>query len=432
MTKHRLSPSRTFSRRQPRFRERRRPELLPLLAVWAVSRAALLWLLTHDTLGIGQVGQEVHVLYRHWYERIAGGDLPGDETTWQYPPGAALVLLAPGAVPGLTYFQAFVALALLADLAVVLALARAGGDGAWYWTGGLPLLLHTPLARYDLPVTALAVAALLALYAGRARLGGALAGLGALAKGWPLLTLTGTAPGPGTRRSWWSAVVTALGGAAALAVAFPHTLDFLRHQGGRGVQVESVGGTLLSLAHLAGWRGQVVYRYGAYEFTGPFTDAVAAGSLLCTGAAVLWLVVWRVRSPLRSRATPLDAALAAVLLVTVTSRVISPQYLVWLLGLAAVCLTARDTTQRPVALLLLPAAVLTSFAYPLLYGEVLAVSPLGCLLMLARNGLLVAAALLSCRLLWEESAPDVLRVPRSTAHGAAREAAAAKGAAPVP
>ncbi|MFJ8694108.1 glycosyltransferase 87 family protein [Streptomyces roseolilacinus] len=415
MTTHRLSAPRTFSRHQLRFRERRRPDLLPLLAVWVLSRAAMLWLLTHDTLGIGDVGKEVHVLYRHWYERIAGGDLPADETTWQYPPGAALVLLLPGAVPGLTYFQGFVALALLADAVVVLALVRAGGDGAWYWTGGLPLLLHTPLARYDLPVTALAVAALLAVHAGRARLGGVLAGLGALAKGWPLLVLTGTAPGPATGRSWRPALATALGGAAMLAVAFPHTLDFLRHQGGRGVQVESVGGTLLSLARLAGWQGRVVYRYGAFEFTGSYVGAVAVVSLLCTGAALLGLVVWRVRSLHWSDATPLDAALTAVLLVTVTSRVISPQYLVWLLGLAAVCLTSRNTTQRPVAVLLLPAAALTAFAYPLLYGEVLAVTPLGCLLMLVRNGLLVAAALLSCRLLWEESAPDVLRVPWNAA-----------------
>ncbi|MFV2120115.1 hypothetical protein ACE14D_17405, partial [Streptomyces sp. Act-28] len=162
MTTYRLNAPRNFSRDRLRFREQRRPDLLPLLAVWALSRAAMLWLLTRHTLGIDDVGKEVHVLYQHWYERIASGALPADETTWQYPPGAALLLLAPGTVPGLTYFQGFVALVLLADAVVVLALARAGGDGAWYWTGGLPLLLHTPLARYDLPVTALAVAALLA------------------------------------------------------------------------------------------------------------------------------------------------------------------------------------------------------------------------------------------------------------------------------
>jgi len=35
-----------------------------------------------------------------------------------------------------------------------------------------------------------------------------------------------------------------------------------------------------------------------------------------------------------------DVGFAAVLVAVVTSRVLSPQYLVWLLGVAAVCLTA--------------------------------------------------------------------------------------------
>ncbi len=410
MTTYRLSTPRTH-RHQLRFREQRRPGPVPLVAVWALTRAGMLWLLAHDTLGIGGVGREVHVLYEHWYGRLAHGVLPADEAAWQYPPGAALALLAPGAVPGLSYFQAFVLLALLADAAVLLLLYWAGGAGAWYWTCALPLLLHVPLARYDLLVTVLAVGALLAAPAGRTRLAGVLAGLGALVKGWPLLALTGTAPGPATRRSWTAALATGAGGAVLLALVFPHTLGFLRHQGDRGVQVESVGGSLLSLAHLAGWPGRVVHRYGAFEFTGPYVAAVAGVSLVLTGAVLVWLVLWRVRSLHWSESTPADAALMAVLLFTVTSRVISPQYLVWLLALAAVCLTFRTTTQRPVAVLLLPAAALTALAYPLLYVDVLLVTPVGCAVLVVRNGLLVAAALLSCRLLWDESAPDVLRVP---------------------
>ncbi len=49
---------------------------------------------------------------------------------------------------------------------------------------------------------------------------------------------------------------------------------------------------------------------------------------------------------------------------------ISPQYLVWLLGLAAVCLTSRYTSQRPVAWLLLAAAAVSGLDYPVLYAEV--------------------------------------------------------------
>ncbi|MBD0693283.1 hypothetical protein BG452_40840 [Streptomyces sp. CBMA123] len=50
-----------------------------------------------------------------------------------------------------------------------------------------------------------------------------------------------------------------------------------------------------------------------------------------------------------------DAALCALLIFVVTSRVISPQYLVWLVGVAAVCLTVRRPRPAPGALPLPPA-----------------------------------------------------------------------------
>ncbi|MEU9980015.1 glycosyltransferase 87 family protein [Streptomyces sp. NPDC050856] len=401
MTTYRIDAPRTAL-----FSER--PSALPLAAVWAFTRAGMLLLLWRDTLGIGGIGREVHVLYRHWYHQLAGGSFPPADPAWQYPPGAGPVLLAPGMVPGLTYYQAFVVLTLLADAAVTFALARSGRGGAWIWVGGLPLLLHLPLARYDVLVTAVAVLALLAVRAGRPLTGGALAGLGALVKVWPLLTLLGTPRGRATRQAWTSAAVAAGALLAVLVLSFTHTLDFLRQQGGRGVQIESLGGTVLSAAKLMGWRGTVQYRYGAFELTGPYTSAVAHLALLLTAVALCWLVLWRVRSRRWNEATPLDAALTAVLLFTVTSRVISPQYMVWLLGLAAVCLTCRETSQRTAGLLLLPAAALSSLAYPVLYEDVIAVSPLGWGVVAARNALLLAAALVSCRRLWLATVPQPL------------------------
>lgn len=112
-------------------------------------------------------------------------------------------------------------------------------------------------------------------------------------------------------------------------------------------------------------------------------------------------------------ATPYDAALSAVLLFTVTSRVISPQYLVWLLGLAAVCLTSRHTAQRPVAALIVAATAVSAVAYPVLYAEVEAASWTGCALMVLRNALLVTAAAVSFTRLWRTTSarPEPLRAP---------------------
>ncbi|MDO0927453.1 glycosyltransferase 87 family protein [Streptomyces sp. TG1A-8] len=387
--------------------------VLALGAAWFATRALMLWLLAHNgasLLGGGAVAREVWRLYAHWYGVLSHGAFPARDATWQYPPGAGAVLLAPGLVPGLTYFQAFVLLTLAADALVAVALVRAGTRpgrsllGAAVWTGGLPLLLHLPLARYDVQVTAFAVLSLLAS-ARFPRAGGALAALGALVKVWPALVLLGTPPGRATRTAWAWAV--AVGGAslALLAVSFSDPFAFLREQGGRGVQIESLGGTALNLARHAGWSGRSRYQYGAIELVGPHVTAVAAASLALTTAAFGLLVVWRVRARRWSEATPYDAALSAVLLFTVTSRVISPQYLIWLLGLAAVCLTSRRTSQRPVAALVLAAAALSSAAFPVFYREVVDGTWAGCLLTAARNGLLAAAAVLSVVRLWRSARP---------------------------
>ncbi|MFI1656057.1 glycosyltransferase family 87 protein [Streptomyces sp. NPDC020472] len=387
---------------------------LALAAVWILARAGMLLLLVRDDLGIGGVGREVG-LYQYWYGQFAAGTFPPGDATWQYPPGAGLVVMAPGLLPWLTYFQAFVALTLLADAVVTLALARADSarvtHGAWIWVCGLPLLLHLPLARYDVQTTALAVLALLALgtrSTAAHRLGGALAGIGAMVKVWPALTLIGTPRGRTTREAWTAAAVTALVLLATLALLFSESLGFLRQQGSRGIQIESLGGTALAVARATGaWSGRVDFRYGAFEYVGPYVSTLGHLALLLTVLAFGWLLLWRLQARRWTPATPLDAALAAVLLFTVTSRVISPQYMVWLIGLAAVCLTSRHTVMRPVALLLLPAAALSSLAYPVLYADVVDGTPTGLAVMVLRNGLLLAAALLAARRLWTSTAaPD--------------------------
>ncbi|MFR0352927.1 glycosyltransferase 87 family protein [Streptomyces sediminimaris] len=398
----------------------RRHRLLTLGAAWLATRALMLWLLAHSAapmLGRGSVAREVSHLYHHWYGVLAQGAFPAHDPLWQYPPGAGPVLLSPALLPGLTYFQAFVALTLAADAAIALALARAGTRpghtllGAALWTGGLPLLLHMPLVRYDVQVTAFAVVSLLTL-SRSPRAYGALAALGALVKVWPALVLLGAPRARATRSAWTWAAATGTATLTLLATLFADPLAFLKQQGGRGVQIESLGGTALALATHAGWPGLVRYRYGSLEFTGPHVRTVAHLMLGLTAAAFALLLLWRLRARRWTPATPCDAALSAVLLFTVTSRVISPQYMIWLLGTAAVCLTSRHTVQRPVAALIVLATALSAVAYPALYAEVRECTWTGCALMLARNGLLAAAAVLSFTRLWRSTAAAPPARPR--------------------
>ncbi|MHC5906690.1 glycosyltransferase family 87 protein [Streptomyces sp. S6] len=406
---------------------KKRHRLFVLGAGWLSTRAWMLWLLTHGDsrwLGEGSVTREVAQLYHDWYLVLVHGTFPTHDPLWQYPPGAGAVMLSPALLPFLSYLQAFVVLTLLCDAVTTAVLTRAGAApgrslaGAALWVCGLPLLLHTPLARYDVQVTMLAVISLVTT-ARRPRVGGAFAALGALVKVWPALLLLGVPKGRPTRAAWAGAAVTAVTVLAVLVAAFAHPFAFLRQQGGRGVQIESLGGTFLMFATHAGWPGVVRYQYGAIEFVGPHVGAVADASLALTAVAFALLLLWRLRSRRHTSATPFDAALCAVLLFTVTSRVISPQYMIWLIGLSAVCLTSRHTVQRPVAALVLAATAVSAAVFPVLYFTLIDCSWAGCFLMLLRNGLLLTAAVLSFVRLWRattgraeggtESCPQALR-----------------------
>ena len=89
-----------------------------------------------------------------------------------------------------------------------------------------------------------------------------------------------------------------------------------------------------------------------------------------------------------------------------TSRVISPQYMVWLVGIAAVCLAFRASRMVLPARLVLAATFVTFLEFPVWFSHVVASDPLGIALLFVRNGLLVAAALLACRNLWRRTVSE--------------------------
>ncbi|MEU7060516.1 glycosyltransferase family 87 protein [Streptomyces sp. NPDC046197] len=380
-----------------------------LLGTWAATRLVLLlcvfgvW-----TVPGPDVTSDVWAIYRGWYEVLRHGTFPLDDVTWQYPPVAALAVLSPAVLPFLGYAAAFYVLAFLADLVVLCLLLYTGLRpgrslrGAWVWVAGAALLGPTVYARYDVMVTAVAVAALLAA-ARHPRLAGALAGFGAMLKVWPVLLLAGVF-GTARRRTWTAAVVTAAALGLLFALVMPGALAFLAFQRERGTEVESLGALVFHVARHFGWSGQVLLNYGSMEFLGPYVGTVSTAALVLTGAAFGWLLLWRLRARRFLPHTLADAAFTAVLCFTTTSRVISPQYLVWLVGLGAVRLSHRDTGMRLPAGLVLAAAFATVLEFPVFFVDVVMSDRLGVALLFVRNGLLVAATVAAARELWRSTA----------------------------
>ncbi|MBV9023255.1 MAG: DUF2029 domain-containing protein [Streptomycetaceae bacterium] len=387
-----------------------------LLLVWGVTRALLLLSLHGDWKFPGtDASPEVWRTYYGWYKVLRSGSFPVNDVTWQYPPMAAAAMLAPALLPFFSYARAFYLLACASDFTVLLLLVRAGRaqaggkgnrlTGAWLWVVGMAVLGPIVLARYDVMVTALAVGALLAA-ARHPRVGGVLTAIGALLKVWPVLVLVGVARGRVMRRAWTTAVVV---GATicALFLAFTNgAFGFLAEQKNRGIEVESVAAMPFHLARYLGlWHGIDQFNYGSFEFLGPYVDSMAKVSIAVTVLAFAWLVWWRFKARVFTTAVLYDSAFTAVLIFITTSRVISPQYMIWLLGLGGLCLATRSTVQRFPVLLVLIACMFTVLDFPIGFGHVINSDLCGIVLIIARNGLLVLASFSACRSLWHSTIP---------------------------
>jgi len=376
---------------------------------WLVTRV-LIVLLVLGVLRISgsDVTADVSVIYHGWYEVLRTGTFPLDDVTWQYPPGAALVILLPGVLPW-SYLVSFYVLCGVFDLLATVLLVRAGGrrgrsfQGAWVWVVGAPLLGPTVYCRYDIIVTAIAVAGLLVLMR-RPALGGVLLGLGGLLKIWPLLALIGTPRGRRTRRAWTAAAASAASIGFLLTAGMNGAFEFLKFQTERGIEIESLGALPLHFARLWGnWHGTVTMNYGSAEMLGPWVPVITKVMMALTLLGFGWLLLWRLRAKRWQAATMYDAALCALLIFTLTSRVISPQYLIWLVGLAAVCMTVRGSSQRPVVVMVLATTVLTTVEFPILFNQVNHSQFWGVLVLTARNLLLLVATVVSARRLWRST-----------------------------
>ncbi|TNY35358.1 glycosyltransferase 87 family protein [Thermomonospora catenispora] len=359
-------------------------------------------------------------IYAEWAQILASGSFPEGDVRWQYPPLAAPVMLLPRWLGG-DYTTAFALVALAADLAVMWALTRSrhngASAGAWLWTVGIVALGPMSYVRYDLIVTVAAVAALFAVH--RARLFGVLAALGALLKAWPVLLLAAL---PRARRSLHAIAAFALTcGAVLSAFALARGTapwSFLDAQVGRGLECEALAATPFMLGRTGGhWNGVIVYQYGSMELVGPHVARVAEALPYLTVAALLAIacVAWRGSGRSWDVSWGCDVAFAAVLAAVATSRVLSPQYFLWLLGLGAVCLSHRRTRQRPAVLLILAAAALSQFLYPINWPGLMAAETLESWTLAIRNALVLIAAVWSVAVLVK--GPAELRGRRTRSAG---------------
>jgi hypothetical protein len=364
------------------------------LTAWALTRIAsltlsLVW--ARDAVGWVDLG-----VYSRWARATAMGATPSF-TLDEYPPLARLLLVPLGLAPTRVTFAAlFIVAMAVADLLVLRSLAARARDtrcwtGVWCWSV-LPSFLGPVLwTRYDL-VPALMVVLALTRATGTAR--GAWLAAGAATKLWPVALLPALLLDRRRLRT-----LTAFGLAAPALFVGPWLLI-----GGqldrsitwgldRGLQVESTAGSMLALAgSLRSLDVRVTFAYGAWEVHG---EGVATISqvlpVLAAGMLITALLVLRRAAPdmIRMHGRHGSVALGALLLLLVvllSSKVLSPQYMVWLLAVGSICLSqARVTRPRQMLVCLALVAALSHLVYPLWYLSVVELHGAGPVLLATRN-----------------------------------------------
>jgi hypothetical protein len=353
-------------------------------------------------------------VYQRYGNEIAHGKVPYRDFELEYPPGALPMFALPGLAqpghdqnvkPGFrrtfeTLMWVCGAVALCA-MTLVLRELRAGPWAPLLLAALAPLALGTViLSRFDLWPAALAATATAALVTGRLRAGHVLVGIGAAAKFYPgvLLPLAvAYAWKRRGRREALTCLALTVGVFAAIFLPFVvlapggvwHSVSV---QLERPLQVESLGSALLLAAHHAfgvGVTGET--SHGSQNLAGTAADTLAVVSSIVQAAVLVWIWVAFARGPATASAF-VRACAAAVCAFVAFGKVLSPQFLIWLIPVVPL---VRGRRGLWASALFLVALVLTQVWFPFRYFRLALDFEAGLSwVLLARDLVLVALALL--------------------------------------
>ena len=321
-------------------------------------------------------------LYAGWGQKLFAHAVPYVDFAVEYPPGALVALLPPAALAQLwgPFHGHFVLWAWAVDclqrLWMLPRWARTLGRQWLYTALQLPLYMvyFKRLDGFAAALTTLALTALVRWPNGWLPWA-CLAG-GVLIKLYPLLLVAPMAAYAWRqgmslravcgRMAFLGATLAAALGATALW-AGPSSLDWMAYHQGRGLQATS---SYVAYHLLTGGFGQALpaaFRFGCFEIDAPWAAAAARLSpkLMVLGQILtLALMLPRAKGAIGLYRT----ALAQVTILIVTAKVLSPQYIAWLLPLGLLSLGPRGKTDRAVLAMLLGISLTTSMLYP---GETL-------------------------------------------------------------
>jgi hypothetical protein len=347
-------------------------------------------------------------VYESYGSAIDSGEVPYRDFPIEYPPGALPVFALPalGGAHGDTFRRRFEAemafFGLVIVICVAVALFALGAGRGWLLAAlgfvavAAVALGPVVLSRFDLWPAALTAAALAALLSGRLRLGHVALGAAVAAKLYPAVLVPITIAYVWKREGRREALVCGgllLAVLAAVFVPFivlaPHGVwESFWNQGSRPLQIESLGAALLLAGHhVFGYGLTLDSSHGSQNLAGAVPDAFAVALSVLQLAALIATWILFARGP-ATRERMLLASAAALVAFVALGKVLSPQFLIWLIPVVPLVYGRRGLTASA---LLAAALIVTQLWFPYRYWDLaLHFGVLESWLVLARDLLLVA------------------------------------------
>lgn len=374
--------------------------------IWTLRAVALHALILFTTLtpwAFQFVSSDIAVYFRD-ASLIMNGAIPYRDYLVEYPPMALPLFVIPRLFTNM--FGVYVALfgteMLLFDAAATYLVVRrlvALNEHltiprrlAWY-SAFLAALYPFSGTRYDWAPMAVAFAAALMWFSGRAALGGAVAAIGALLKIFP-----GFVAGPAFIWEVVEIYASRLRGTVSFAITLALGITMwailgmgrsLEYHLSRGLEIETLwAGVLMAIAKVAGAPLGAEWHSGSLDLLAHGAREISAVIFPIQGVVML-AVLWRFwRSGLQE---PLRYVGAGILAIAITGKILSPQYLIWLIPFVAVLNGRAGAWGRWIFLF---ACIATTIIYPWNAGHLVAFDAWTIGLLNARNASLVALLVL--------------------------------------
>lgn len=369
-----------------------------LIVVTALHLLVFAFVLPGSLYGDQPLGGDQH--YFRYASRIVRGEMPYRDFFLEYPTFA----LVPFTLPRLFSASPFVWERLYTwqmlfwDLLGIGFLSWASlqlGRSLVYTLGvyTLGLLAVGPLItqRFDLVPAVFSFMALTAYFDGRYKVAWGALILSVLTKAYavvlvPLFLIDLVARRQFREIAFGLALLTlsALAILTAITILSPQAIaDFLRFHQQRGAEIESIYANVGLLVHVLGSVPlQTSYEFMSVNASSPLVDSLVRYSLPLTLAGLLSVYVLYYRSQ-KDRQSLLNYAICSILIFVVFNKVLSPQYLIWLLPLIPI------TGLLLAGGLFVLAAALTTMLYPMNFGDLISAAPWAVGTLTVRNGFLL-------------------------------------------